>query len=66
MTRLTSKQMRDALEKAKRERLERESRGEPTPLDKWGDQHPDGLPPDASPEEIKQLEEALRASGLGT
>lgn len=52
--------MREALDKAHLARLEREARGEPTPLDEWGERHPEGLPVDASPEEIREFEEAAR------
>lgn len=62
---LTRQQMRDALEKARRERMERQARGEPpTPFEEWARRHPDGLALDASPEEIRECEEAARASGL--
>jgi len=61
---LSRQQRSEALEKARRERLEREARGELTPLDEWGKRHLDGLPENASAEEIREFEEACRASGL--
>jgi hypothetical protein len=53
--RLTKQQMHDALERARHDRLEREARGEPDPLDQW----PDG-PPTDDPLAMKQFETALR------
>ena len=42
LPKLTRQQRADALEKAARERVEREARGEREPLDDWPDGPPDG------------------------
>ena len=42
LPKLTRQQRTDALEKAARERMEREARGEREPLDDWPDGPPDG------------------------
>ena len=53
--RLTKQQMTDALEKARAQRLDREARGEPEPLDEW----PDG-PPAGDAEAMERYNAALR------
>jgi hypothetical protein len=53
---LTKQQRAAALERAARERLEREALGIRDPLDEW----PDGLPADVSEEEAARFEEAFR------
>lgn len=47
--------MTDALEKARKERLERQAQGETEPLDEW----PDG-PPDGDDEAMERYNAALR------
>jgi hypothetical protein len=55
LPRLTKKQRMDALEKAARERREREARGEREPLDEW----PDG-PPEGDEEAMERYNAAFR------